>query len=105
MTGREIDVKLPIRREADLPRRILSCQRRELVCGGIYQLLIGSLIVPGKGRIVAILRHYFRTAIQKFDDVRHMKDVLIESPEEENLVLPNGTADRAPHFAAAGCAA
>ena len=91
----EIDIELCIRRVAYLCGRILACQGGELRCrrkdqGLVCGFVIASAVWPGAG-----LWHDLRTAIQKLDDIRDVKNVLIESRKEKDLIALQGTADGA----------
>src|SRR5579864_1036378 len=63
--------------------------------GGEDQSLIGGFVVSGRVRSGAGGGHNFRAAIEEFDYVGRVEDVLIESGEEENLVALEWAADGA----------
>src|SRR5579864_1152669 len=94
MPWREIDIKLAVRRVADLRRGIFSCQRTQLPCRGKYQRLIGGFVVSRNARTSG-LRQKLGTSVQELDYVRHAKNVLVKSPKEENLIPLDGPADGA----------
>lgn len=83
----KVDIELRIGRISDLCRRIFPCQGRKLGSSGKDQGLVGSFVIAGAIRPGLWLWNDARAAIQKFDDIRHVKDVLIESREEEDLIL------------------
>ena len=95
MAGREIDVELGVGRVADLRGGIFSGKRGELGGGGEDQGLIGGLVITGSVRSGGGLGHDLRTAVEEFDYVGRVEDVLVESGEEENLVALDGAADGA----------
>src|SRR5579862_1730700 len=95
MVGREIEVELAVRGIADLRRWIFTSERGQLRCGGKDQRLIGGFVVPRRIWAGAGLRDDLGTAVEKLDYIGHVKDVLIESGEEEGAISPNGAADRA----------
>ena len=96
MVGCEIDVEFGKGRVADLRSGVFSGERGEVRGSGEDQALIGGFVVPGCVRSGGGLGYDLRTAIEEFDDVGNVEDVLIESREEENLVAPDRPADCAP---------
>ena len=92
---REIDVELGVGGVADLRGGIFSGERSQLRGGGEDQGLIGGFVIAGSVGAGAGLRNDLRTAVEEFNDVGRMKNVLIESGEEENLVALQRTADGA----------
>ncbi len=95
MARGEIDIQLGIGRVADLRGGIFSGERGELGGGSEDQSLIGGLVIAGSVWSGRGLGHDLRTAVEEFDYVGGVEDVLIESGEEENLVSLNGAADGA----------
>ncbi len=91
----EIDIELGVGGVADLRGRIRSGQRIELGGRGEDQGLIAGFVIAGGVRSGAGLRDDLHGAVEEFDDVGDVEVVLIESGEEEDLVLLDGTADGA----------
>ena len=91
----KVDIELGVGRISDLCRRIFSCQGRKLGSSGKDQGLVGSFVIAAAVRSCGGPWQDPRTAIQKFDDIRHVKDVLIESRKEKDLVALQRSADGA----------
>src|SRR5579872_5501463 len=95
MARGEIDVELAVAGISDLSGWILSSKRTELRGGGEDQPFVAGFVVTRRVRSGAGLRNDFRAAVEKFDDVGDMEDVLIESGKKENLVALERAADSA----------
>jgi hypothetical protein len=95
MAGCEIDVELGVGRVADLRGGIFSGKRSELGGSGEDQGLIGGFVVSGSVRSGGGLGNDLRAAVEEFDYVGRVEDVLVESGEKENLVALDGAADGA----------
>ena len=95
MVRREIDVELSVGCVADLRGGIFSGERGELRRGGEDQGLIGDFVVSGSVGAGASGGDDLRSAVQEFDYVGGVEDMLIEAGEEENLVALERTADGA----------
>jgi len=95
MAGSEIDVELDVGSIADLRGGIFSGERGELGGGGGDQGLIGGFVVSGGVGSGAGGGYDLRGAVEEFDDVGGVEDVLIESGEEENFVAVERAADGA----------
>ena len=74
---------------------IFTGKRCELGGSGENQGLIVGFVVSGSVRAGAGLRGDLRAAVQKFDDVGHVKNVLIESRKEKCLITLERASDRA----------
>ena len=73
--------------------------------GSEDQGFIGGFVVSGSEGSGSGGGHDLRSAIEEFDYVGGVKDVLIESGEKENLVALERTADGASELLLANCAA
>ena len=98
MPGREIYVELAVGGIADLGGGIFSGERSQSRGRCEDESLIGRFIVTGSCRPGARLWHDSRAAIEKFDYIGYVEDVLIESGKEENFVALQRTADCASHL-------
>src|SRR5579862_159286 len=95
MARGEIDVELAVAGISDLSSWILSSKRTELRGGCKDQRFVAGFVVTRRVRSGAGLRNDFRAAVEEFDDVGDVEDMLIESGEEENLVALERAADSA----------
>jgi hypothetical protein len=91
----KVDIEFRVRRISDLCSRILARKGRKLRSSGEDQGLICSFVIAAAVRSGAGLWNDARAAVQKFDDIGHVKDVLIESGKEEDFVALQRSADSA----------
>lgn len=91
---REIDIELGIRGIADLRSGVRSGEGSELCGGSEDQSLVAGLIVAGRIRPGASLRHNLHRPIEKFHYVRYAEVVLIESGKEKDFISLERAAER-----------
>src|SRR5579859_2023753 len=94
MTRAQIHIELAVRRVTDLRRAILPSQRTQLRCRGKDKRLIGGFVVSSN-TWTSGLRKKLGASVQELDHIGHVKNVLVKSAKEENLIALDRSADGA----------
>src|SRR5579863_758838 len=95
IAGRKVDIELAENGVADLGGGVFSGERGELGGGGEDKGLVTGFVVAGRVGAGSGLGNDLRTAVEELDDVRDVKEVLIEPSEKEDFIFLDRASDGA----------